>query len=182
MLLMRTPSDSRVRQILESQIHAGFSYPDVGRSRDSTVQGYQVNHERFELGRGAGAFARARQAVREWRMFDIGWIRLCPPAAPIEAGSTVAVVVRHFGFWSLNVCRIVYVIDEERRYGFAYGTLPEHAESGEERFTVEWREDNSVWYDLLAFSRERYPLARALQRRFRRDSGAAMAKTVAGER
>jgi alpha-ketoglutarate-dependent taurine dioxygenase len=40
-----------------------------------------------------------------------------------------------------------------RRFAFAYGTLAEHAESGEERFQVEWREDDSVWYDILAFSR-----------------------------
>lgn len=74
-----------------------------------------------------------------------------------------------------------------RRFGFAYGTLPGHVESGEERFVVEWREDDdSVWYDILAFSRPRhlaaragYPLARGLQARFRRDSAAAMVRAVA---
>ena len=70
---------------------------------------------------------------------------------------------RHFGFWSLNACRIVYTIDEEGpvvRFGFAYGTLPDHAEQGEERFSVEWHhEDGTVWYDILAFSRPNHPLA-----------------------
>ena len=69
-----------------------------------------------------------------------------------------------------------------QRYGFAYGTLPEHAESGEERFTVEWHEaDDAVWYDIVAFSRPQqllarlgYPFARRLQKRFARDSAAAM--------
>jgi uncharacterized protein (UPF0548 family) len=72
------------------------------------------------------------------------------------------------------------------KFGFAYGTLPEHAESGEERFLIEWdRGENSVWYDILAFSRPRhwlarlgYPLTRRLQARFRRDSAAAMLKAV----
>jgi uncharacterized protein (UPF0548 family) len=33
--------------------------------------------------------------------------------------------------------------------------------AGEERFTVEWRcQDDSLWYDLLAFSLPRHPLAR----------------------
>src|SRR5262245_46391050 len=42
------------------------------------------------------------------------------------------------------------------RHGFASGTLPAHAESGEERFIVEWdRADGGVWYDILAFSRPR---------------------------
>jgi hypothetical protein len=47
--------------------------------------------------------------------------------SPIRAGTDVAVMVRHFGFWSLNACRIVYVVEDEattrQRYGFAYGTL-----------------------------------------------------------
>jgi uncharacterized protein (UPF0548 family) len=83
----------------------------------------------------------------------------------------------------------VYVVDEEgpmERFGFAYGTLAEHAESGEERFTVQWnRHDDSVWYDILAFSRPRqmlarlgYPLSRSLQRKFAKDSKLAMLQSV----
>ncbi|HEV3306332.1 MAG TPA: DUF1990 family protein [Candidatus Sulfotelmatobacter sp.] len=76
-----------------------------------------------------------------------------------------------------------------KRFGFAYGTLGEHAESGEERFTVEWsRDDDSVWYDILAFSRPRqmlarlgYPLSRLLQKRFAEDSKAAVAKAAGGK-
>jgi uncharacterized protein (UPF0548 family) len=101
----------------------------------------------------------------------------------------VAVIARLFGLWWLNACRIVYVVDEGgpvQRYGFAYGTLLEHAESGEERFTVEWHEpDDAVWYEILAFSRPHhvlarlgYSLARRLQRRFARDSAAAMQRAV----
>jgi uncharacterized protein (UPF0548 family) len=83
----------------------------------------------------------------------------------------------------------VYVVDEQgpvQRFGFAYGTLPDHAESGEERFTVEWHgADGAVWYDILAFSRPQqllprlgYPFTRKLQRRFARDSAAAMRRAV----
>jgi len=92
----------------------------------------------------------------------------------------------HFGgvYW-LNACRIVYTVDEDgsvRRYGFAYGTLPGHAECGEERFLIEWdRATDEVVYDILAFSRPRhplarlgYPLVRMLQKKFARDSVAAM--------
>ena len=64
----------------------------------------------------------------------------CWPDAPITEGTVVGVLGRHFGVWSLNACRIVYVIEEQasplRRYGFAFGTLPAHVERGEERFTV----------------------------------------------
>ena len=76
----------------------------------------------------------------------------------------VAILARSIGLWWLNACRIVYVVDEDgpvKRFGFAYGTLPDHAGSGEERFLVEWdRADDSVWYDILAFSRPRHFLAR----------------------
>ena len=36
------------------------------------------------------------------------------------------VLAMHYGFWSLNATRIVYVVDKEepvRRYGFAFGAL-----------------------------------------------------------
>ena len=47
-----------------------------------------------------------------------------------------------------------------KRFGFGYGTLPRHAERGEERFSVEWyREDGCVYYDVFAFSRPKHPLA-----------------------
>jgi hypothetical protein len=110
-----------------------------------------------------------------------------PRGAPTIPGTDVAVVVRHFGFWSLNACRVLHDVDDEpepgvRRIGFAYGTLPAHGEIGEERFTVEWHAaDDSVWYDVYALSkpghplvRLAYPLARHLQHRFARDSKQAM--------
>jgi uncharacterized protein (UPF0548 family) len=73
-----------------------------------------------------------------------------------------------------------------KRYGFAYGTLPGHAESSEERFTVEWHEaGGAVWYDILAFPRPRhvlarlgYPWVRRVQKRFGRGSAVAMPKAV----
>ena len=113
------------------------------------------------------------------------------PRGGPEAGQTVGVLVPLYGLWSLNACRIVYTFesaDEVRRFGFAYGTLADHMESGEERFSVEWRrDDDSVWYDLLAYSRPRHPLARialplsrALQRRFARDSLQAMRRASQG--
>ena len=80
------------------------------------------------------------------------------------------------------------MIEEEeasplRRYGFAFGTLPGHVERGEERFTVEWhRVDDSVSYEVFAFTRPVHPLAkvglpfvRLVQRRFAAASLCAMA-------
>lgn len=129
-------------------------------------------------------------AIKRWQMFNMPWVELYWPNTPIEAGATVAVLVRHFGFWSLNACRIVYLVEEHgavERFSFAYGTLGEHQERGEERFTVEFHaQDKSVWYDVYAFSRPKllaraaYPYTRTLQRRFASDSMAAMKAAVMG--
>jgi len=140
------------------------------------------------LGHGDVVFSQAVKAVRQWRMFDMSWIHLCWRDTPIQAGAAVAVLVSHIGFWSLNACRIVYVIEERgtcKKYGFAYGTLPQHGEVGEERFTVEFQcDDQSVWYDIYTFSRPgavaklSYPYARILQKRFARDSMGSMMRAI----
>jgi uncharacterized protein (UPF0548 family) len=168
-----------------------FSYPEVGASRDGAPPGYPVNHHHGRLGSGQQTFARAVQAIRGWKMYETGWTKLCWPEAPITEGTVVGVLGRHFGVWSLNACRIAYVIEEVpslRRYGFAFGTLPGHVERGEERFTVEWdHADDSVSYEVFAFARPAHPLARAgqpfvrlVQRRFAADSLRSMVEAVEG--
>src|SRR5258708_37915315 len=122
-------------------------------------------------------------------MFDMKWVKLFYDNTPIEIDRTVAILVNHFGFYSLNAARIVYVLDEVaevQRLGFAYGTLTEHGEVGEERFSVEFHSvSGEVWYDLYAFSRPGsllaktgYPLSRYLQKAFARDSKLAMCNAV----
>jgi len=186
---LTAPSKDKIRRFISKLNGSGFSYSDVGASAITVPTGYNVDHNRVQLGRGDVAWQRAVEAIRAWRMFSMPWVSLHRPSAPIQAGTDVAVLIHHFGFYSLNACRIVYVVDEEgpmERFGFAYGTLAEHAESGEERFTVEWnRYDDSVWYDILAFSRPRqmlarlgYPLSRSLQRKFAKDSKLAMLQSV----
>lgn len=183
------PTEQRIRAIIANQQDKPFSYTEVGASRGQLPSGYTVLHNRAELGRGLAKFLRASKAVHQWKMFDFPGVSLCWPTTPIQPGNVVAVLMKHFGFWCLNFCRIVYVIDEDtsiRRFGFAYGTLAEHAERGEERFTVEWdRTSDLVAYDILSFSRPgnwktlvAYPLARWLQRHFVDNSLATMTHIV----
>jgi uncharacterized protein (UPF0548 family) len=189
------PTSAEIGAFLATQRGSEFSYPQVGATRsDSAPRRYDVDRNRVRLGVGAETFRRATDALRGWRMSSLGWSSVHPAGAALMPGVTVAVVVRHLGFWSLNACRIIYVLEEERddvsRTGFAYGTLSDHAEIGEERFVVEWkRADDSVWYDLLAFSRPGhllarlgYPLGRRLQRRFARESKQAMVAATNGGR
>jgi len=189
MLLRRRPSDGDLRAFIAAQAKLPFSYRDVGATRGQPPAGQAVDHNRVQLGYGRAAFERAEAALRGWQMFAMRGVELCWPNAPLEVGTTVAVLAQLGRVWSLNACRIVYVIDERAptvRRGFAYGTLPEHAVRGEERFVVEWNEaSDEVTYDLLAFSRPASlllacarPLLRRAQRRFARASLAAMQRAV----
>lgn len=183
------PNRESIAAFIAAQKNCEISYAEVGCTRDMRPPNrYNVDHNRVRLGQGPEAYEKAKEAIRRWKMFDMPWLELCWPVAPIQVGTTVAVAVSHFGFWSLNACRIVYTVEEQEpleKYGFAYGTLGEHAEIGEERFSVEfYRSERSVWYDLYAVSRPgavaqiAYPLARLLQRRFAKDSLRAMHKFV----
>ena len=192
---LRAPAQADIAAFLRAQRDGddspAFSYLEVGASRHNAERprGYDLDHNRVKLGEGEAAYAAACAAVRQWRMFPRPWTRISPSDAPIQIGQTVAMQAHALGLWWLNAARIVYTIDEQgpvRRFGFAYGTLLAHVEQGEERFSVELREDGGVWYDLRAFSRPRYwpvqigkRIARRLQARFVRESQATMRAAVA---
>jgi uncharacterized protein (UPF0548 family) len=179
MFYFRKPSAEWIDATLRVQRRLPFSYREVGATRrEDTPAGFRSAVHRELLGEGADSFERAKQAIREWRMFPAELVELCWSNVPIEEGSTVGVLIRRFGLWTFHVCRIVYVVDEAdgpvNRFGFAYGTLPRHFECGEERFLVEWdRRDNQVWYEVRMFSRPANwfarivdPIVRRMQRRF----------------
>lgn len=189
MLSLRKPTAESIRLFLEAQAKLPFTYSAVGASANTPPAGYVVDHTRIKLGEGEPMFHSAIAALRRWEQFHLGWVEAWSPDTPIQPGEVVAVMGRAIGLWWLNACRIVYVVDEAgpiSKFGFAYGTLPGHAESGEERFLIEWdQSDNSVWYDILAYSKPNhfltrlgYPVVRRTQKRFGRDSAASMLKAV----
>ena len=190
--MLSKPSDAQIRDFIESQAKLDFTYPSVGATKNGDYpSGFVVDHNRIHLGAGQVTFDVAKRALCEWKHYRFDWIELHRPDIIPEPEQTVGVLARALGLWVLNACRVVYVIEEEKpihRFAFAYGTLPEHAESGEERFQVEWHEeDDSVWYDILAFSRPNqlfarlaYPYVRRKQRQFARESMAAMKAVVTG--
>jgi uncharacterized protein (UPF0548 family) len=86
---------------------------------------------------------------------------------------------------AVAVCRIVVVVDEPERYGFAYGTLPGHPERGEEAFLVERHDDGRVVFRIVAFSRSAEllarlggPVTRAIQQRASRGYLTALSEFV----
>jgi len=186
MFFLRQPSPEAIRQFISSQRELPFSYREVGATAGELPAGYVVDRNRIKLGTGKETYERAIAALRKWKQFDLGWVKILPDETPLEVGATVVIQAKAFGFWSLSASRIVYLINENaplKRFGFAYGTLPDHVECGEERFTIEWEAGaDSVWYEILAFSRPKnplvrlgFPLARMLQKRFARESLGVMA-------
>jgi uncharacterized protein (UPF0548 family) len=189
MLSLRKPRAESLRRFLAAQAKLDFTYAAVGATADEPPLGYVVDRTRIKLGEGEAVFKAAKSALERWEQFRLGWVEAWPPETPIRAGEVVAVIGRAMGLWWLNASRIVYVVNESgpiSKFGFAYGTLPGHVETGEERFMIEWNQATSiVWYDILAFSRPNhiltrlgYPLVRRMQKRFGEDSAASMLRAI----
>jgi uncharacterized protein (UPF0548 family) len=190
MFLTRRPLTTEIERFLDRSRSLPLSYGPIGIVR-RTPDVRRVDEQVVAIGHGEADFERARIALTEWKHFDIGWVQTFPQQAAIETGTVVAVLIRHFGFWSLNGARVLYHVgrnDSQAAFGFAYGTLTNHAESGEELFEVCIdRDSGDVLYRIRAVSWPQsalawigQPMVRVLQARFRRDSAAAMKRAVFG--
>jgi uncharacterized protein (UPF0548 family) len=181
MIFLNLPTLQDLQPYLAQQKQLAFTYLPIGQTKETAkVANYDNDFNEQYLGEGKLVFAAAKFALQKWKMFPAPWTVL-QPTAPIVVGETVSMCAKAFGFWWRNACRIVYVIDEPRRFGFAYGTLPGHVEMGEELFLIEMDEKGSVRYIIKAFSRPRhwmarvgYPMMRYFQKKFQEDSKAAM--------
>jgi uncharacterized protein (UPF0548 family) len=146
--------------------------------------GFVHDRSRSQIGQGERAFAAAREAFRGWEQFNLGWVQVAAPFPRVLPGELVGVEVHTVGLWSLNISRIVEVVDSPTRFGFLYATTAFHVEEGQERFVIEFdHESESVFYLIEAISRPRhflarigYPFSRAMQHRFARDSHARMSR------
>ncbi len=154
--------------------------------RGTLPRGFAHDLSRSLLGRGPQVFASARNAFQRWDQFDLGWVRVMNPTAHVALGELVAVEAHTACLWSANVSRIDEVIDGPTRFGFLYTTTVFHVEEGQERFVLDYDPvTEEVSYLLEAISRPRhmlarigYPISRAMQHRFARDSHARMAISV----
>jgi len=188
MFLIRRPSQDEISEFLDRLRELALSYDPVGIARQAPA-GFNADLATAVIGHGQQTFERAKNALAQWRHYEIGWVELFPRGASIEPGTVVAVLVRHMGFWSLNACRVVYGVGDRQTgssFGFAYGTLTNHAELGEEIFEVILApESGEVIYRIQAVSKPRaalarigYPIARYFQERFRRDSIRALRRAI----
>lgn len=114
------------------------------------------------LGTGRDVFDRAVASLArldpQRAVFDV-W----PDDAVAEVGATVVVVLRLGPVTLPAVDRVVAVVDEPDRWGFAYGTLPGHPELGEEAFVVTLAEDGTVTARITARADVALPGGRLLR-------------------
>lgn len=167
------PKKDKITAFLKEQSSLPFSYPEVNASKTEQVAGYDNDHNKIYLGKGETVWQNAKIALQNWQQFPQSWTTTLPKKTPLKNEETVAVFFRMFGIWWMNAARIVYILDDEKWFGFAYGTLPGHVECGEECFWIEKEADGSIFYHIRAFSKPRfwmaklgYPIARAYQRKF----------------
>ena len=132
---------------------AEFTYREVGSTQEADLPtGYRVLRRRVTLPASV-TFASARDALMGWQLQRRAGVRLTASSPSVGVG---VVVDLRMGVGLLSVvapCRVVFVVDEPERCGFAYGTLPGHPESGEESFMVERQPNASLALAITAFSR-----------------------------
>ncbi|MER5602277.1 DUF1990 domain-containing protein [Streptomyces sp. NPDC002265] len=138
-----------------------FTYADVGATREHAgfcPPGFHPLHIRTRLGEGEALFRRAAEAVLTWEMHRALGVGVTTKADRAEPGADVTITLAGL---IKAPCRVVWTVEEHRRAGWAYGTLPGHPECGEESFVVHRTGDGTVWFTVSAFSRPAKWYARA---------------------
>ena len=129
-----------------------LTYAEVGATRDPSTMPPSAHHltVRQPIG-SADVFAAAAECVLTFGMQRGSGFRVlgtAPRAVP-DAELTIRAWIGPVRMTAPT--RVVYVVDEPDRRGFAYGTLPGQPESGEELFLVE-RVGDETWAEVRAFS------------------------------
>jgi uncharacterized protein (UPF0548 family) len=163
------------------------TYAAVGSTRAPDLlthppQGFRGSQVRSRIGHGDARWEFACQQTMSWGIQRRAGFRVVATAqatrtpleqvfssdghAMLRPGDDVELVA--LGLRS--PVRVIYLVEEPTRRGFAYGTLPGHPECGEESFVVDQTEDGSVWMTVRSFSRPSsrrwwalYPMLRLAQ-------------------
>jgi uncharacterized protein (UPF0548 family) len=127
-----------------------LTYSEEGATAGPLPAGYHHVQKSAVIGHGRSRFEDAADKGMRWGMLRGAGLRV---EATTEVAAVGSEVIVHLGPLRAP-CRVVYVVDEPDRRGFAYGTLPGHAETGEELFVVRYDPaTDEVYADVLAFSR-----------------------------
>ncbi|XP_057521674.1 UPF0548 protein At2g17695 [Amaranthus tricolor] len=155
-----------------------------------SAEGFLLNHARARIGSGLETYEKGKQALQNWRHFQMKWT-FVEPNTPIKRGVKFCVCVKEFLPWLMMPLQVVYVNENKTSekmkasYRFGSGTLHGHLLAGEERFSVELDENNEVWYEILSFSKPShllsfmgYPYVKLRQKYFAKESADALLKHI----
>jgi len=156
------PSAAELRSLADAGATDSLTYATVGMSAmPEPPAGYRLDRWSRFLGEGEHTFGLAVDALRSWRVHE-GAGLVVQAAGPPTTNSVVAMAAPLPIGWIEVVCRVLEVVDERERFGFTYGTLSVHPEQGEESFTVIRSDEGDTVFHIVAASRPRQLLARAL--------------------
>ena len=160
MFVFGRPTVAHLEEVRADQVPLKVTYGEIGATRRALPAGYRHDRHAVELGVGEDVYRRAIEGLKGWEPHRRAGLMLIPPRPAVQEGQTVVLAVSLPGLSAIAACRIVYVVDETDRFGFAYGTLPAHPEQGEEAFVVQRDSGGTIRFVVTAFSRPRHPLAR----------------------
>ncbi len=146
---------SAARTLLHRVGSLPLTYEPVGMSLGLTdpPPGFRELTRSRTLGSGQRTFEAVGVALLRMDLHRRSRFRVHLPTPAVVEGRGVAVALPWGPFAVTGACRIVTIIAEPRRCGFAYGTLPRHPECGEESFIVDWAEDGQVVMTVHAWSK-----------------------------
>ena len=186
MFLATRPTQEAIDRFICSSRGLPLSYSPVGIVKTRTVH-RDLDEQVVTIGHGKADFERARAALSAWEQFDIGWVEAFPGHAPVAVGTVGgSYAISGSGPRTVAGSSTRWAIGMGASYGFAYGTLTNHAEGGEELFEVFLDpQTDDVKYRIRAVSwpqamvaRLGQPIVRLLQARFRKESAEAMKRAT----
>lgn len=111
---------------------AELTYSEVGATAGPILpDGY--HHLRVSRALGVVDLDETGELIMTWQVQGRSGVRLVNGPDRVALGADAT-----FRFLGQTIpCRVVDVVNEPNRRGFAYGTLPGHPETGEERFIAD---------------------------------------------
>ncbi len=138
---------------LRAAVAAAPTYREVGATTGALPGGYRHVERSGGIGHGRPAFDAAVARLLGWGVHRAVGLGVEATAPSASLGTTVLLRAGVGPLRGHAPCRVVVVVDQPRRAGFAYGTLPGHPEIGEELFLVTLDDHDVVRFTVTAFSR-----------------------------
>jgi uncharacterized protein (UPF0548 family) len=150
-IFFRRPDDQKLAQLTREYHQHSVTCDDPGSTKAWSADMFeQMPNSQFvgdelwkfrrePIGKGLDDYGKAVDALRNARCFDLAWVT-CVAECPFKNGGTFSLIVKAFGLWAVNFCRIIYIetndTSDEKIVSIGIATLPVHAAVGEERLSV----------------------------------------------